>query len=131
MMRKLLALMARGIALGIFAMCILLALCFAKILFALRVARFPAATTGPSRLSLHPRAPRISPRGTPTRYTCIYEGWRNADVFATLGCFGLGSPIVPVVQPSQSHMRKDFGAFLHTRRVFMRLPVFPTGIRCP
>jgi len=82
-------------------------LCFAKILFALRMARFPAATAGPSRLSLHPRAPRIYPGGTPTRYTCIYKGWRNADVFATLGCFGLGSPIVPVVQSSQSHMRKD------------------------
>src|SRR5438093_7069146 len=25
----------------------------------------------------------------------------------------------------------NFGAFLHTRRVFMRLPVFPTGIRGP
>src|SRR6267154_4929825 len=82
-------------------------LCFAKILFALRMARFPAATAGPSRLSLHPRAPRIYPGGTPTRYTCVYKGWRNADVFATLGCFGLGSPIVPVVQSSQSHMRKD------------------------
>jgi hypothetical protein len=31
----------------------------------------------------------------------------NPVVFTTLGRFGLGSPIVPVVQPSQSHMRKD------------------------
>jgi hypothetical protein len=37
----------------------------------------------------------------------IYKRWRNADVFATLGWFGLGSPIIPVVQPSQSHTRKD------------------------
>src|SRR6202022_3509695 len=36
-------------------------LCFAKILWALKIARFPVATAVPSRLSLHPRAPRISP----------------------------------------------------------------------
>jgi len=36
-----------------------------------------------------------------------YKGWRNPDVFATLRWFGLRSPIVPVMQPSQSHMRKD------------------------
>ena len=47
-------------------------LCFAKILSALKIARFPAATAVPSRLSLHPRAPRISPGRTPARYTCIY-----------------------------------------------------------
>src|SRR6266436_8424066 len=34
---------------------------------------FPGATAGPSRLSLHPRAPRISPGGTPARCTCIYK----------------------------------------------------------
>ena len=32
---------------------------------------------------------------------------RNPHVFATLRWFGLGSPIVPVVQPSRSRMRKD------------------------
>jgi hypothetical protein len=44
----------------------------AKILCALKIARFPAATAAPSRLSLPPRAPRICP-GEPARYTCIYK----------------------------------------------------------
>src|ERR1700680_4047439 len=79
--------------------------CFAKILCALKIARFPGTMAVASRLSLHPRAPRICP-GEPELYTCIYKG-RNPDVFTTLRRFGLGSPIVPVVQPSQSHMRKD------------------------
>jgi hypothetical protein len=51
---------------------LLLTVCFATILSALKIARFPAATAVPSRLSLHPRAPRISPGRTPARYTCIY-----------------------------------------------------------
>jgi hypothetical protein len=46
--------------------------------------------------------PPGNPSGIP-----VYMRMRNPDVFATLGWFGLGSPIVPVVQPSQSHMRKD------------------------
>ena len=46
-------------------------LCFAKILCALKIVRFPAATAVPSRLSLRPRAPRFSPGGTPARRTCI------------------------------------------------------------
>jgi len=43
-------------------------LCFAKILCALKIARFPAATAVPSRLSLHPRAPRVSPGEAPARF---------------------------------------------------------------
>jgi hypothetical protein len=62
-------------------------------------------------MAAHPGYPftleRQKPPGEPERYTCIYKGWRNPDVFTTLRWFGLGSPIVPVVQPSQSHMRKD------------------------
>jgi hypothetical protein len=46
---------------------------FAKILFALKIARFPVATAVPSKLSLHPRAPRFSPEETPVRCTCIYK----------------------------------------------------------
>src|SRR5467141_432689 len=46
-------------------------LCFATILSALKIARFPAATAVPSRLSLHPRAPRISPGRTPAVYLYI------------------------------------------------------------
>jgi hypothetical protein len=76
-----------------------------QIVCAVKIAQFPA-TAVPSRLSLHPRAPRISPGERP-RGIRVYIGWRNPDVFATLGWFGLGSPIVPVVQPSQSHRRKD------------------------
>src|SRR5258707_10355163 len=82
------------------------ALCFATILSALKIARFPAATAVPSRLSLHPRAPRISPGRTPARYTYIYKD-RGTRTFSRRRWLGLGSPIVPVVQPSQSHMRKD------------------------
>jgi hypothetical protein len=48
------------------------ALCFATILSALKIARFLPAEAVPSRLSLHPRAPRISPGRTPARYICIY-----------------------------------------------------------
>jgi hypothetical protein len=48
-------------------------LCFAKILSALKIARFPVATAVPSRLSLHPRTPRISPGATPARYACVYK----------------------------------------------------------
>jgi hypothetical protein len=55
--------------------------CFVTILSALKIARFPAATGVPSRLSLHPRAPRISPGGMP-RGIPVYIGWRNPDVFA-------------------------------------------------
>jgi hypothetical protein len=82
-----------------------LCLYFAKIPYALKTARFPAA------MAAHPGYPftleRQKPPGEPERYTCICKGWRNPDVFTTLRWFGLGSPIVPVVQPSQSHMRKD------------------------
>jgi hypothetical protein len=48
-------------------------LCFAKILSALKIARFPVATAVPSRLSLHPRTPRISPGATAARYACVYK----------------------------------------------------------
>jgi hypothetical protein len=41
-----------------------LELCFAKILCAPKIARFPAATAVPFSSSLHPRAPRFSPGGT-------------------------------------------------------------------
>ena len=47
-------------------------LCFAKILCALKIVRFPATMAASSRLSLHPRTPRICP-GEPERYTCIYK----------------------------------------------------------
>jgi len=36
-----------------------------------KIARFPAATAVPYKLSLHPRAPRFSPGGS-VRRTCIY-----------------------------------------------------------
>src|SRR6266852_3437046 len=75
--------------------------CFATILSALKIARFPAVTAVPSRLSLHPRAPRISPGRTPARYTYIYKD-RGTRTFSRRRWLGLGSPIVPVVQPSQS-----------------------------
>jgi hypothetical protein len=77
-------------------------LCFARIRSALKIVRFPAATGGLSKLSLHPRAPKIAAGEPRALYLCI-SGWRNPDVFTTLGWFGLGCPIVPVVQPSQSH----------------------------
>ncbi len=67
----------------------------------------PWRDAGPSTLSLHPPSAKILSRGTPAPCTCIYKGWGNPDVFATLRWFGLGGLIVPVVQPSQSHMRKD------------------------
>src|SRR5258707_6960264 len=38
--------------------------CVAKILCALKIARFPAVRAVPSKLFLHPRAPRFSPGGT-------------------------------------------------------------------
>jgi hypothetical protein len=38
-------------------------LCFAKIPCALKIARFPAAMAASSRLSFHPRTPRICPGG--------------------------------------------------------------------
>src|ERR1700738_904450 len=44
-----------------------------QIVCVLKIAQFPAATAVPSRLSLHPRAPRISPGRTPAQYTCIYK----------------------------------------------------------
>ena len=56
----------------------------------------------PSPLERQESLPEERPRGVP-----VYKGWRNPDVLTTLRRFGLGSPIVPVVQPSQSHMRKD------------------------
>jgi hypothetical protein len=52
-------------------------------------------------------AKNLSRRSARTVYQYLYKGCRNPDVFATLRWFGLGSAIVPVVQPSQSHMRKD------------------------
>ena len=64
--------------------------------------KFAAAS---SRLSLHPRTPRICP-GEPERYTCIYKDG-GTRTFSRRRWFGLGNPIVPVVQPSKSHMRKD------------------------
>src|SRR6267378_4626961 len=55
---------------------------------------FPGATAVPSRLPFtlerQESLPEERPRGVP-----VYIGWRYADVFATLGWFGLGSPIVP------------------------------------
>jgi hypothetical protein len=50
---------------------------FAKILCALKIARFPPPTAARSSLSLHPRGPRISPGGAPGRYTCIYKDGRT------------------------------------------------------
>jgi hypothetical protein len=49
-----------------------LMLCFAKILCAPKIVRFPAAMAASFRSSLHPRTPRIYP-GEPERYTCIYK----------------------------------------------------------
>jgi hypothetical protein len=57
--------------------------CFAKSPCALKIGRFPGAMAASSRLPLHPKAPRICPRG-PERYTCINKGCRNPDMFATL-----------------------------------------------
>jgi len=75
-----------------------------------------------SRSSLHPRTPRMCP-GEPERYTCIYKDGGNPDVFTTLRCFGLGSPIVPVLQPSQSRMRKDVtGGYGASSSVWRSLP---------
>src|SRR5712664_184159 len=48
-----------------------LELCFAKILCAPKIARFPAATAVPSKLSLHPREPRISRRNARAVYLYI------------------------------------------------------------
>ena len=48
-----------------------LGVCFAKILCALKIARFPAATAVPSRFSLHPREPRISRRNARAVYLYI------------------------------------------------------------
>src|SRR5216683_450454 len=46
---------------------------------------------------------RASESGTDILYIRMM---RNPDVFTTLRRFGLGSPIAPVVQPSQSRMRR-------------------------
>jgi hypothetical protein len=40
-------------------------LCFAKILYALKIARFSVATDVPSGLSLHPPSAKILSRGNP------------------------------------------------------------------
>src|SRR5882724_1847394 len=58
-------------------------LCFAKIPCALKIARFPAAMAASSRLSLHPRTPRICP-GEPERYTYKDGGTRTFFTTATL-----------------------------------------------
>ena len=55
-----------------------------------------------------PSAKILSRGNEPPRGVPVYikdEGTRT--FFATLRWFGLGGLIVPVVQPSQSHMRKD------------------------
>ena len=51
-------------------------------------------------------AKSLSRRSARAAYLYILR-MEEPDVFTTLGWFGSGSPIVPVVQPSQSHMRKD------------------------
>jgi hypothetical protein len=66
----------------------------------------PSRDGCPIQVIPSPSSAKNLPRGTPERHTCIYIRWRNPDVFTTLRWFGLGSPIVPVVQPSKSHMRK-------------------------
>jgi hypothetical protein len=77
----------------------------AKILYVLKIARFPVAADALSGSSLHPRAPRFSPGGTPAVYLYILR-MQEPDVFAT--------PLVRIRQPAriggatlQSHMRKD------------------------
>jgi hypothetical protein len=40
-------------------------LCFAKILYVLKIARFPVAADAPSGLSLHPPSAKILSRGNP------------------------------------------------------------------
>ncbi len=82
------------------------ALCFATILSALKIARFPAATAVPSRLSLHSSAKNLSQKNARAVYLYILRTHEPVR-FRGRRSFGLGSPIVPVVQPSQSHMRKD------------------------
>jgi hypothetical protein len=57
------------------------------------MARFPATPAIPSRLALHPRAPRISPEERP-RGIPVYIRHRNADVFAT--------PLVRIKQPDRT-----------------------------
>jgi hypothetical protein len=55
-------------------------LCFAKILYALKIARFPVATDVPSGLSLHPPSAKILSRGEPPRGVPVYikdEGTRT------------------------------------------------------
>jgi hypothetical protein len=60
----------------------------------------------------------VNPSGIP-----VYKGWRNPDVFTTLRRFGLGSPIEPLVQPSQSRMRKDVtGGYGASSSVWRSLP---------
>ena len=44
---------------------IVIFLCFAKIVYALKIARFPVATDVPSGLSLHPPSAKILSRGNP------------------------------------------------------------------
>jgi len=59
----------------------------------------PCRDDCPIQVLPHPPSAKILSRTTARPvYLCI---------FATLRWFGLGSPIVPGVQPSQSHMRKD------------------------
>jgi hypothetical protein len=78
-----------------------------------------AATAVPSRLSLHPRAPRISPGRTPARYTC------NPDVFAT--------PLVRIRQPDRTGgaalpVAHEKGRDLRIWCEFCRL-AFPSPVR--
>ena len=76
-----------------------------QIVCALKIARFPASDGFPVQVIFTLERQKSlpgNPRGIP-----VYVGWRNPDVFATLGWFGLGSLVVPVVQPSQSYVRKD------------------------
>jgi hypothetical protein len=71
-------------------------LCFATILSALKIARFPAATAVPSRLSFiferQESLPEERPRGIP-----VYIKDAETRTFSRRRWFGLGSPIVPVV----------------------------------
>jgi hypothetical protein len=66
----------------------------------------PCRDSCPIQAILYPRAPKISPEGTRAVYVFNrmeeYGRFRNP-----LNCFGLGSLIVPVVQPSQSYVRND------------------------
>jgi hypothetical protein len=61
--------------------------------------------------------------GNPSaRYMCIYKDG-GTRTFTTRRWFGLGSPIVPVVQPSQSRMRKDVtGGYGASSSVWRSLP---------